>query len=51
MLKFLKSDLMHYFTGGFAIGAIALFAMQPQQARAEITQQFADTAAKVHHLL
>lgn len=50
MLKFLRSDLMQYFTGGFAIGAIALFAMQPQDARAEITEKLTETAAKVHTL-
>ncbi len=37
---------MQYFTGGFAIGAIALFAMQPQEARAEIKQQLTEKAAK-----
>ena len=51
MLQFLKSDLMHYFTGGFAMGAVALFFAQPLEARVEIVQDIAHTAAKVQNLV
>lgn len=36
MTAFIKTDLFRNFLGGFALGAIALIAMQPQSSRAEI---------------
>ena len=39
MINFLKSEIMHYFAGGFAIGAIALFALQPSDTQAQVSAQ------------
>lgn len=41
MTTILRSDLFRNFMGGFVIGAVALFALQPDDARATI---LADTA-------
>ena len=48
MIKFIKSDVMQYFAGGFAIGAIALFAMQPDDARAEVAANIVAAASHVY---
>lgn len=39
MIKIIKSELVRYFVGGFAVGTIALFAVQPMETRAEIQSQ------------
>ena len=36
MSQFLKSDVFRNFLGGFALGAIALVAMQPVESRQEL---------------
>ncbi|WP_373488678.1 hypothetical protein [Blastomonas sp.] len=38
-MRILKTDLFRNFMGGFLIGAIALFAMQPNDDRAKIGEQ------------
>jgi hypothetical protein len=45
MTTILRSDLFRNFMGGFVIGAVALFAMQPQDSRARIGQDISTTSA------
>lgn len=51
MTQFLKSDLTRNLLMGFAFGAIALFAVQPQETRAEITEDIASVYSDVQSRL
>ena len=49
MNLFLKSDLFRNFLGGFAIGAVAMFALQPDEGQAHppvASQQIESTASR-----
>ncbi len=50
-MSFLKSEVFALFTGGFAIGAVLLFTLQPQEARAEIVQQVAQVTTSMQSLI
>lgn len=51
MTNFLKSDLTRNFVMGFALGAVALFAVQPHETRAEIAQDIASVYGEVQNRL
>ncbi|MEO1046642.1 MAG: hypothetical protein AAFX04_14490 [Pseudomonadota bacterium] len=51
MASFLKSDMIRNFVMGFAIGAAALFALQPHETRAEIAQDIASVYTDVQQRL
>jgi hypothetical protein len=49
MNLFLKSDLFRNFLGGFAIGAVAMFALQPHEGQAHppvASQQIESTTSR-----
>lgn len=49
MLAFLKSDLFLRFLGGFAIGAIGVFVLQPNNAPPLTGTAMAASASSVDH--
>lgn len=51
MTRLLKSDLTYSLGGGFILGALALFLMQPADQLAETNQTIASTVAAASALL
>lgn len=51
MPSFLKSDLTYSLSGGFLLGALALFFMQPSEDQQEFSQNLSSTVAEVKQVL
>lgn len=49
MSQFLKSDLFRNFLGGFALGAIALVAIQPMENRQELGANISALYSDIQH--
>lgn len=51
MPSFLKSDLTYSLSGGFLLGALALFFMQPGEDQREFSQNLSSTVAAATQML
>ncbi|MEH6829030.1 hypothetical protein [Parasphingorhabdus sp.] len=51
MMKFLKSDLTYSLGGGFIVGALMLFLMQPAEQRTDLGKDLSSTVSAAGQLL
>ncbi len=51
MPSFLKSDLTYSLSGGFLLGALALFFMQPNEDQHELSQNLSPTVTATTQVL
>ncbi|WP_422345902.1 hypothetical protein [Parasphingorhabdus sp.] len=51
MPSFLKSDLTYSLSGGFLLGALALFFMQPNEDQQELSQNLSTTVTTASQMI